>query len=113
MSKMTRNFEVKKSSIAIGSGILITIALGIGIYLKRDVIKQFLKKDKQEDDETIVNDVSGEVTNDDKQDINSNTVSSNESTPVPLTKGKTILDTLVEENEKLRNKEDRNSQKDE
>ena len=116
MSKMTSNFEIKKSNIAIGTGLLLTIAAGIGIYFKRDQIKQYLNIGEQDKDEKIVNDVTEEVISGESIKESSDTVnieeSSNDistSTPVPLTKGKTILDTLVEENEKLRVKKDTES----
>ena len=103
MSKMTSNFEIKKSNIAIGVGVIFTIAAGIGMYVKRQDIKNYFKKDKTivDRDEAIVNDVLDEVNLEESNNI--------ESTPVPLSKGKTILDTLVEENEKLRTKDDTNS----
>jgi len=107
MSKMTSNFEIKKSNIAIGVGVLFTIAAGIGIYVKRQDIKNYFNNEETivDGDEAIVNDVSDEVI----VEESNNSESINKSTPVPLTKGKTILDTLVEENEKLRIKEDTES----
>ena len=107
MFNIGKNYEVKKSSIVIGVTLLITAIAGTGIYLKRDEIKKYLtKKDekKREEIDNIVNtsenlnqeDINSEsntVDNSEKEDkIDSNSKDARISTPVLLTKGKTVLD---------------------
>ena len=104
MSRSGETFGVKNSSIAIGAAAIISIATGIGIYLKRDQIKRFFKVDT----ETVVNDVNTEIENGSENNLNSIPEEETEqeqieSTPVPIQKKpNTILDTLVRENEKIR-----------
>ena len=99
MSRSGETFGVKNSSIAIGAAAIISIATGIGIYLKRDQIKRFFKGET----ETIVNDVNTEIESKPDSPKEENKQEQIESTPVPIQKKpNTILDTLVKENEKIR-----------
>lgn len=104
MSRSGETFGVKNSSLAIGTAVILSIATGIGVYLKRDQIKRFFKSDT----EIVVNDVNTEIESKIENNIIDSPKEENkeekiESTPVPIQKKpNTILDTLVRENEKIR-----------
>ena len=104
MSRSSETFGIKNSSIAIGAAAIISIATGIGMYLKRDQIKRYFSGES----ETVVNDVNTEIENGSENNLNSipereTKQEQIESTPVPIQKKpNTILHTLVQENEKIR-----------
>jgi hypothetical protein len=107
MFKIGENFEVKKSKLAIGVSVLITTALSIGVYINRKRIMNYFKPDFNtiDADEKIVNnledkdDTEADDTEEDKEVADTEVTIS---TPIFLTRGTTVLDTLVEENEKIR-----------
>ena len=116
MFKIGENFEVKKSKLAIGVSVLITTALSIGVYINRKRIMNYFKPDFNtiDADEKIVNNLEDkdDTEVDDREDDTEvddteedKEVADTEvtiSTPIFLKRGTTVLDTLVEENEKIR-----------
>ena len=110
MSRSGETFGIKNSSITIGAAAIISIATGIGMYLKRDQIKRYFSGES----ETVVNDVNTEIENGSENNLNSipeEETEQIESTPVPIQKKpNTILHTLVEENEKIRKSKSRSDE---
>ena len=112
MFRIGENFEVKKSKLAIGVSVLISSALSIGVYINRHRIVNYFKPEFNtiDADEKLVNnlednnDTEVEDSEEDDTEVDKDLADPEItiSTPIFFKQGTTILDTLVEENEKIR-----------
>ena len=115
MSRIRENLDTKKGAILVALGTIASVGLGFVIYRNKDNIKNYVTSILKKDEEEIVNDVDNIINTDLNSLTTSNSSTENntdvvKSTPVPLQKGTTILDQLVQQNEKSRIEHSDNSE---
>lgn len=99
MSTLKENLDTKKGAILVALGTVASIGLGWVIFKNKDNIKNYITSSLKKDKEEIVNDVDNIINTTVSEE---NSTKESTSTPVLLKKGTTILDELVQENEKSR-----------
>ena len=101
MSRIRESIDSKKSAIILTLGTIVSLGLGFAIYKKRDLIRNYITSSLKKEQEEIVNDIDDIINKESENSTENNTVEM-ESKPIPLKKGTSILDELVQENEKSR-----------
>ena len=101
MSKIRESIDSKKGAILLTLGAIASIGIGFVIYKKKDSIKNYITSSLKKEQEEIVNDVD-HIMNKESETLDENNTGETESKPIPLKKGASILDELVQENEKSR-----------